>query len=126
MLSLQKMFKKSESGFTLVELIVVIAILGILAVIAIPRVVGAIENARYTAAQANVRTLNGAVALYLAEDGNEISDLGSDVSTAYKKLSDNKLVTLSEDDLSVIKYDKGMFTLTIDDPNETEEEPEST
>lgn len=122
-LSLRKILKKDERGFTLVELIVVIAILGILAVIAVPRVMGPMENARYTAVQANVRTLNGAVALYLAEDNCDISDLGSDASTAYRKLHEKNLVTLNEKDLENIIYEEGVFKNNLKDPNDTTEEP---
>jgi len=55
------MFRKSERGFTLVELLVVIAILGVLAGIAVPRVVGALENARRGANIANRAIVQSAV-----------------------------------------------------------------
>lgn len=122
-LSMQKILKKSESGFTLVELIVVIAILGLLAVIAVPRVVGAIEDAKYTATEANVRTLNGAIALYLAEDGKGVDTLGDSKTEAYNALHGEKLVTLEEKDLENITYENGVFKNNLTDPNETTEQP---
>ncbi|MBS3984969.1 MAG: prepilin-type N-terminal cleavage/methylation domain-containing protein, partial [Selenomonadales bacterium] len=53
--------KKRERGFTLVELLVVIAILGVLGGIAVPRVLGAVENARRNGNIANRTILQSAV-----------------------------------------------------------------
>ena len=57
-----KMRKKNKAGFTLVELIVVIAILAILAAILVPLMVGYIDDANKAVAQANARTLYSAAA----------------------------------------------------------------
>lgn len=56
-------------GFTLVELVVVIAILGILAGLAIPRFMSATETARGARIIADMRTLESAETLYNVEKG---------------------------------------------------------
>ena len=60
-----KMFKKDE-GFTLVELMVVVLIIGILVAIAIPVFNSASGSARLKTCQSNQRTIEGAVQQYLA------------------------------------------------------------
>ena len=54
---------KNKKGFTLIELIVVIAILGSLAAISIQRFTDLAEEARVAADQATVRTLNSVTAI---------------------------------------------------------------
>ncbi len=57
---------KGEKGFTLVELMVVILIIGILVAIAIPVYNAARAKAWTGACQANMRTLDGAIETYYA------------------------------------------------------------
>jgi tfp pilus assembly protein pilE-like len=64
-----KNFIKNRKGFTLVELVVVIAILGILAGIAIPRFMSATETARGAKTVADLRTLESAAVMYYAKTG---------------------------------------------------------
>jgi len=58
-----KMFRKDE-GFTLVELMVVVLIIGILVAIAVPVFLNASANARTKSCQANQRTIEGAIQTY--------------------------------------------------------------
>ena len=58
-----------STGFTLIEIMVVIVILGILAALVVPRVVGRADDARVTAAKQDIAQVMQALNLYRLDNG---------------------------------------------------------
>ncbi len=58
-----------EAGFTLVELLVVLAIIGLIAAIAAPQVLGYLGSARVDTAKAQMRNIESALELYYIDAG---------------------------------------------------------
>lgn len=81
------MIKNLKSGFTLIELIVVIAIIAILSMILIPFIFNYIDSANSSVDKANLRVLNLATSIYKSTTahGNDIFEgLGTDLSRQNK------------------------------------------
>lgn len=60
---------RSQAGFTLMEILVVVFILGLLATLVAVNVGGHVDPAKRTTAAANIRTIANAVSMYALEYG---------------------------------------------------------
>jgi general secretion pathway protein G len=70
LMSLTKKIKtKKGKGFTLVELLVVVAILAILAAALLPKFLGYTDNAREAQTMADLSTMKSVVEIYAADEG---------------------------------------------------------
>lgn len=63
---------RRRAGFTLVELVVVIMIIGILAAIAAPKIFSASKTATDNAARANLRIIRDAIDTFSANNGGQL------------------------------------------------------
>lgn len=87
-----KKLKKNKKGFTLAELLIVVAIIGVLVAISIPIFTSQLEKAREAVDMANIRSA--------------YAEVSADV------LTDPKEVTTSNSGYEM-KYDNGVYTATI-------------
>lgn len=65
-----KQNRRSDKGFTLIELMIVVAILGLLAAFLIPKIMDRPEDARRTKAQMDIATIKTALRLYRVDNGS--------------------------------------------------------
>lgn len=91
----------AKKGFTLIELIIVIAILGILAMVAIPKFANYRESARISADIATAKTLASMAAVEVAE------------GTADASVSDNVVANLDSGTMPVAQLKKTIFVITV-------------
>ena len=72
-----------NKGFTLVELMVVVAIIIILAAILVPRYLDVTEQAKTSKCMANQRTVEGAISVYMADHEGTMPGAVGDLTPTY-------------------------------------------
>ncbi|MGC2619320.1 MAG: type II secretion system protein [Acidobacteriaceae bacterium] len=104
-----------ESGFTLVELMIVMLIISVLAAVAIPSFVGAIKNAREAALKEDLHVMRDAIDSYTMDKNKAPQSLDDLVQSGYlKKIPEDPMthsrdtwVTSSDDTLSDVDETDG-------------------
>jgi len=62
-------YSRSENGFTLIEIMVVVTILAILIALVAPKMVGRTDQARRVSTKAQIKNIEGALQLYKLDNG---------------------------------------------------------
>lgn len=61
--------RASRDGFTLIEILLVVVIIGILAGVAVPKLAGRVDQARISAAKQSISAIESAIDLYEMDNG---------------------------------------------------------
>jgi general secretion pathway protein G len=72
---------RNEKGFTLVELIVVVAIIAILTAVLLPKLLGYTDSARFSRAKGDLASMKSVVEAYAADQGNGVYPTASNDAT---------------------------------------------
>ena len=87
------MGRKKDAGFTLIELMIVMAIIGVLAVVAVPSYISALKHAREAVLKEDLHVLRGAVDSYTMDKQKAPQSLDD-------LLQDGYLKTIPEDPMT--------------------------
>jgi general secretion pathway protein G len=89
--------RKQSAGFTLIELMIVMAIIGILITLAIPSFVGAIKHAREAALKEDLQTMRTAIDTYTMDKQKGPQSLDDLVQDGYIRAIPEDPMTRSKD-----------------------------
>ncbi len=101
----QKLRRKSRNGFTMVELVAVLIILGLLATVVVRNFVGQTDKARVTTTKANLKVLHEAVLNFKMDTGDYPTE-------------DEGLYALIEEPMDIVGWQEGGYLGSSDIPTD--------
>jgi general secretion pathway protein G len=107
--------QRSQSGFTLIELMIVMAIIGILATLAIPSYVSAIKHAREAVLKEDLHVMRAAIESYTMDKNKAPQSLDDLVQSGYLKIIPEDPMTHATDTW-VPDTSDSMYSLDESDP----------
>ena len=107
--------RRQESGFTLMELMIVMMIIGVLTTLAIPSFVGAVRSAREAVLKEDLRVMRAAIDSYTMDKQKAPQSLDDLVQEGYLKVIPEDPMTKSRDTWQTDVSDS-LHTLDQTDP----------
>ena len=107
--------RKNDAGFTLVELMIVMAIIGVLAMVAIPSYVGAVRQAREAVLKEDLHVMRSAIDSYTADKQKAPQSLEDLVNEGYLKSIPDDPMTHSKETWQTSQSD-ALHSLDQTDP----------
>ena len=87
--------RRQDAGFTLVELMIVMAIIGVLAMVAVPKYITAIKHAREAVLREDLHTLRAAIDSYTMDKQKAPQSLDDLIQDGYLKVVPTDPMTAS-------------------------------
>ena len=111
--------RSQSAGFTLIELMIVMAIIGILITLAIPSFVGAVRHAREAALKEDLQTMRTAIDTYTMDKQKGPQSLDDLVQDGYLRAIPEDPITRSKDTW-VTETSDSMYSLDETEPGITD------
>lgn len=115
-----------QDGFTLIEIMVVIVILGLLATLVVPNVLGMGEEAKRTKAQTDVKAIADAAKMFKIKNSKTptMEDLTTEDEKGYAYLEDTTGLDPWDNAYVIRELDRGKFEVISWGPDKTEGTPD--